>query len=313
MKIAVIGAGAMGCLFGGLLSDVAEVCLYSRNAGYMDAIRKKGLIMTRGSETFIKTPRAVSDPVQIGPSDVVILFVKATGVRGAMEHAMRSSVTGDTVVIALQNGIGSVDIVREFVGDHQIAYGFSTLTSDMVEPGHIEMTTKSRVETCFAPLNGDVTPVLSHTVELMNRVGLHAAIPDNLDEKIWYKLMVNASQNTLCSLLRTTVHGLVSVPESLALQNQIVLEVAAVARAKGLSVSDDEALRHVAGVSAANPQHIPSMVFDMMRKKPTEIMSLNVAVVREGEALGVPTPINRLIAGLIVAAEKLYDTRVELD
>ncbi len=312
MKIAIIGAGAMGSLFGGLLSDVSEVCLYSRNKAYVRSVRERGLIMTRGEERMVKQIRAEDDPARIGPVDVAILLVKATGTRAAMEHAMLSAVGPDTIVLPLQNGIGAVDIVKQFVPDSQIAYGFTTLTSDMVEPGHIEMTTRAKVGTYFAPCTGEVSARLAELVALMRQVGLNAEIPADLDETIWYKLMVNTSQNTLCSILRINVSGLVNTPESLKLQNDVVREVAAVARAKGLPITDEQALAHVDHVSQANLGHIPSMVFDVLKKKPTEIANLNEAVVAEGRRLGVPTPINEMIVAMIRTLEKNYDSQVEL-
>lgn len=314
MKVAIIGAGAMGSLFGGSLASVVdEVCFYSTNIAYVEAVNKNGLIMTQGDKKNIVKARATGNPVEIGESDVAIVYVKYTGTRQAIQDAMVSCVTEKTLVITLQNGIGNVDIIKEYVPEGQIVYGFSTLTSDVKAPGHIEMTTLGNVETCMWPLNGVVTPELKNLEALMNKVNLNAQIAEDVEERIWRKLLVNACENTLCAILKVNVSDLmVNTPESYEIAKQVIFEVSDVARAKGLNISRDAALKHVMNVTYAVPGHVPSMVFDVLKKKKTEIGSINEAIVKEGKRLDVPTPMTETIARLIRAIEANYDKSVGL-
>lgn len=314
MKIAIIGAGAMGSLFGGsLASAVDEVCLYSTNKAYVEAVNKNGLIMTQGDKKNIVKARATSNPAEIGESDVALVYVKYTGTRQAIQDAMVSCITKKTLVVTLQNGIGNVDIIKEYVPEEQISYGFSTLTSDVKAPGHIEMTTLGNVETCMWPLDGVVTPELKNLETLMNKVNLNAKITEDVEERIWRKLLVNACENTLCAILKVNVTDLmVNTPESFEIAKQVIYEVSDVARAKGLNISRDAALKHVMDVTYAVPGHVPSMVFDVLKKKKTEIGSINEAIVREGKRLNVPTPMTETIARLLRAIEANYDKTVSL-
>lgn len=313
MKVAIIGAGAMGSLFGGSLASVVdEVCLYSTNKAYVEAVSQNGLIMTQGEKKNIVKARVTSNPEEIGEADVAIIYVKYTGTRQAIQDAMINCITSNTMVVTLQNGIGNVDIIREYVPEDQIVYGLSTLTSDVKAPGHIEMTTLNKVGTSMWSLNGVVTPKLEELVELMNQVNLNADIASDVNERIWRKLMVNACENTLCAILKVNVTDLmVNTPESYEIAKQVIFEVADVARAKGMPISREEALNHVMKVTYAVPGHVPSMVFDILNKKKTEIGCINEAIVNEGKRLGIPTPTVETIARLIRAFEANYHRTIE--
>ncbi|SHN65780.1 ketopantoate reductase family protein [Desulfitobacterium chlororespirans] len=312
MKVAVIGAGAMGSLFGGSLASVVdEVCLYSTNTAYVEAVNKNGLIMTQGDLKNVVKARATNNPKEIGEADVAIIYVKYSGTRKAIQDAMVSCIGKKTLVVTLQNGIGNVDIIKEYVPEGQIVYGFSTFTSDVKGPGHIEMTTSGKVETCMWPLDGVVSPKLARLENLMNQVNLMAKIAPDVEERIWRKLLVNACENTLCAILKVNVTDLmINTPESFEIAKQVIFEVSDVARAKGLNISRDAALRHVMNVTCAVPGHVPSMVFDVLKKKKTEIGSINEAIVKEGKRLGVPTPMVETIALLIRAIEANYERTV---
>ncbi len=311
MKIAVIGAGAMGSLFGGLLAEVSEVCLYSTNIKYVEAVNTNGLIMTQGDKKNVVKARATNDPANIGEADVAIIYVKYTGTRKAIQDALVSCIKPNTIVLTLQNGIGNVDIIKEFVPEEQIVYGLSTLTSDVKAPGHIEMTTLKKVGTSMWPLNGKVSPKLQELVDLMNKANLNAEISNDVDKQIWYKLMVNACENTLCAILKVNVSDLmVNTPESYEIGKQVVFEVSDVARAKGIDISREEALKHVMNVTHSVPGHVPSMVVDVMNKKKTEIGSINEAIANEGKKLDVPTLMVTTIARLIRAIEANYERNI---
>lgn len=311
MKIAIIGAGAMGSLFGGLLASVSDVCLYSTNVNYVEAVKAHGLIMTQGDKKVIANARVTNDPAEIGEADVVIVYVKYTGTRKAIQDAMVSSLGRNTLVVTLQNGIGNVDIIKEYVPEDQIIYGLSTLTSDVKGPGHIEMTTLSKVGTSMWPLNGVITPKLQELVDLMNQVGLNADISADVDKKIWMKLLVNSCENTLCAILKVNVSDLmINTSESYEIGKQVIFEVTDVARAKGINISREEGLNHVMNVTRVVPGHVPSMVVDVMNKKKTEIGSINEAIATEGKKLGVATPTVELIARFIRAIEANYDRTI---
>ena len=312
MKIAIIGSGAMGSLFGGLLAEVSDVCLYSTNKRYVEAVKKNGLIMTQGEKKNVVKVRVTDSPSEIGKADVAIIYVKYPSTSQAIQDALVSCIKEDTLVLTLQNGIGNVEIIKKYIPEKQVVYGLSTLTSDAKGPGHIEMTTLKKVGTYMWPLNGEVTPKLQKLVELINKAGLNAEISEDVDKKIWYKLMVNACENTLCAILKVNVSDLmINTPESYDIAKQIIFEIADVVQAKGINISREAALKHVMDVTNSVPGHVPSMVFDVINKKKTEIGCINEAIVAEGKRLGVQTPTVEMIAKLIRAIESNYNRTVQ--
>lgn len=310
MKVAIIGSGAMGSLFGGLLAGVAETCLYDVYAAHIEAIQKQGLIMSQGDIKNIVQVRATTNPEEIGLMDAVIIFVKYPFTRQAMQDAMVSSIGPETLVVTVQNGIGNVEIIKEFIPEEQIAYGLSTLTSDMEGPGHIEMTTRKKVPTCIWPLNGQITDKIRTFSEIMNKAGLNTEITKDVDRQIWQKLMVNASENTLCALLRQNVTSIIDTPASFEIARQIIYEVADVAQAKGINIGREEGLQHVINITRSVPQHVPSMAIDIKNKRQTEIACLNEAIVAEGNRIGVNTLMTATVARMIRSIENNYDNLV---
>jgi len=310
MKVAIIGAGSMGSLFGGYLSDFCDVCLYNILPSYVDAVNQNGLIMTQGDKKWVKKIRVTKDPSQIGPCDVAIISCKGTATDKAVQDAMISCITPDTLVVTLQNGIGNVEVIRKHINADQIAYGFTVLTSDLKAPGHIELTTLKMVPTYVTPMTEKARPQVVQLVDAFNKAGLETFISDDIDKIIWRKLLVNCSANTLCAILKINVTELmVLTPESFEIGKQILFEVSDVARAKGINISRQEALEHVLDVTNSVPNHVPSMVFDILNKERTEIDVLNGAVVAEGKRLGIPTPVNEMIVNVIKALEKNYHSQ----
>ena len=309
MKIAIIGAGAMGSLFGGQIGQVTDVCLYDVNKEHIEAIQRNGLLMTQGEKKKYVKVRATTNPEEIGLADVAMIFTKYLYTGSAMQDAM-PCIGPDTLVLTLQNGIGNVEIIKEFVPENQIAYGLTAQTSDIKGPGHLEMTTRQSVGTYFWPLNGVVTEKMKELERIMNQAGLETEITPDVDLKIWRKLMINTSQNTLCALLRVRVGQLMATPSSYEIVKQIVFEVSDVARAKGINISREEGLKYVESVTESVKEHVPSMAIDVMNKRKTEIACLNEAVVAEGKRLGVATPMLEMVARMIRTLEANYDNLV---
>ena len=305
MKIAIIGSGAMGCLFGGHLSRVADVCLYDVNQQHMDAVNEHGLIMTRGEEKFVVHPRATTNPKEIGIVDAAIFFTKYTFMEAAVRDAL-NCIGPETFVVSLQNGLGAVDVIRKSVPDSQIGYGLTAYTSDMKGPGHIELTTLESVGTYFWPVTGVISEKARELEKTMNEAGFDTQITEDVNKKIWRKLMVNCSENTLSAILRMTVGQLVHTPGSMELIRQIVNEISAVACAKGIEITPEEGLQYVLEVSAAVEHHLPSMGLDVAKGRRTEIAVLNEAVAAEGKKVGVETPVISAVACMIRALEENY-------
>ncbi|MGG4774768.1 ketopantoate reductase family protein [Paenalcaligenes sp. Me52] len=306
MKIAIIGAGAMGSLFGSLLSKVSQPVLYDLNTQHVGAIKEHGLRVSYPDRTETIAIHAVSDANELEAMDAVILFVKHPYTQGALQDGLKKAITPNTVVVSLQNGLGNTDLMKQVLNPAQIVYGFSTLTSDLVEPGHIHVTCDLSLHTAMWPLNHQPSPALQRLCELMNQAGLNTSISANVEHDIWMKLLVNASLNSLCGILQQTVGQVVNTPESRQLLDRIVFETADVAQAKGLAISREKALQHVLHVAEFTRDHIPSMAIDIRNRKPTEIEAINGAIVRQGQQLNVATPVTEFAANLVRSLQQHY-------
>lgn len=303
MKIAIIGSGAMGSLFGGFLSKTTTPTLYDLNTSHIQTIQENGLrIQTVDTDQSVKI-RATNNAAEIGPMDAVILFVKHPFTKNAILDGLKSAITEKTLVISLQNGLGNVEIMSTLLNEEQIVYGFSTLTSDFVAPGHINVTCDLTLSTSMWPLNNKPSEMLQKLCEKMNAAGLHTQISDEVEKDIWMKLLVNASFNSLCAITRQTVGGVVNNAGTLDLLHQIVYETTDVAQAKGIDISRQKAIDHVLYVAKNTMDHMPSMAIDVLNKKPTEIEAINGAIIKEGERLHVPTPATLYAANLIRCLE----------
>lgn len=305
MKIAIIGSGAMGCLFGGILSKVADVCLYDVNQTLVDIINEKGLMMTKAEEKEIVYPRATANPKEIGIVDAAIFFTKFTFMESAVQDAL-NCIGPDTFVVTLQNGIGSADVILKHVPKEQVGYGLTAYTSDLKALGHIELTTKESVDTYFWPVDGNMHKNALLLEKTMNEAGFSTHITKEVDEKIWKKLMVNCAENTMCAILRLTVGQLVETPSSFELVKSIIAEISSVAIAKGINVSPEDGLEYVMNVSHAVMHHVPSMALDVQNMRKTEIAVLNEAVVKEAQKYGIETPVLDTVAKMIRTIESNY-------
>ncbi len=306
MKIAIIGSGAMGCLFGGKLASVADVCLYDVYKPHVDAINEHGLIMSQGGTDNVVKVRATSDPNEIGPVDVALFFTKYIYMDSAAQDAQKC-IGPDTIVLSLQNGLGCPELLSKYYSKDQICYGLTGYTSEIRGLGHIEMTTTENVETWFWPLNDTVTDKQRELEKLMNEAGITLTITSSVKKTIWRKLAVNCNFNPLAGITGINTGDAFYNPATHEIIRNVCFEIADVAQAKGIDLTREETLEYVHEIADSCYEHVASMGADVKAKRKTEIMVLNEAVAAEGKKLNVPTPTVEMLARLIRAIEFQYD------
>jgi 2-dehydropantoate 2-reductase len=310
LKIAVVGAGAMGSLFAGHLAEVEEdVWVYDVWEEHIQAIQEKGLKMI-GPKGEKRIPlKATTNPSEPGIVDCVFLFVKYPYTRRAVQDA-EAMIGPQTSVLSLQNGIGGVDIIGESIRQDQILFGLTTLTSELTGPGCIEESFKGEGETYFWPLNGEVSERVEHISAVFNKAGIHTKITPDVELRIWQKLIVNACQNSLTAITRLKVGDLTDQDASEDIFNGTIAEIVQVANRKGIPLDLEESLEFNRKISEQARDHYPSMLIDVKNKRKTEIDCLNGAVIREGQRLGVETPFNRVIYNIIRIVENSYEKQI---
>lgn len=304
MKIAIVGAGAMGCLYGAKLSAVPtnEVYLIDVWKDHVDAINENGLLMEENGE-FVpyRAVRAFTDANQVGACDLAIIFVKSTFTSIAVQT--NKAVFGpETVALTLQNGLGNIDLIQAEIGKDQVIAGTTAHGATMLGPG--KMRHAGSGKTVIGDLNGQRTERVERIANVMDEAGLDPEISENVLGLVWDKLMVNVGVNALTGITKLHNGELLEHPEIEQLLEAVVQEAQAVASAKGIVLNHDDPVGHTKQVCVATAANKSSMLQDIINRKQTEIDMINGAIVREGAKVGVETPVNLVLTNLIKFFQK---------
>jgi 2-dehydropantoate 2-reductase len=303
--VAVVGAGALGCLFGGMLARAgAQVTLIGR-AVHVEAIRRDGLrFESRGRVTIIPVA-ATGDMAGVRGARLVLLCVKSTDTDDAA-RAMAPHLGADAVVLNLQNGVDNVERIRAHLGN-RVLPGLVYVAAEMAGPGHVRHTGGGSLTIGELDVlrrgNRSEQHVLEQIAALFAAAGIKVTISDAVEVDLWTKLVMNCAYNAISALTGSQYGRMVALPDIRAVMADTVNEVVAVAAAKGVRLPDDlvdRAIRLADGM----PVTISSTAQDLLRGRRTEIDHLNGYVVREGAALGIATPVNRTLNALVKLAEQ---------
>jgi len=299
MKIAVIGAGAMGSIYGAHLAEVGEdVCLVDIWEEHVNAITRKGLTISSDAGNRTVRLRAVSNALSVGPTDFILFFVKSNATAEAARSAL-GMLGDDTFALTLQNGIGNVETLAGILGPDRILAGTSASGGTVLGPGHIRHAGSGA--TTLGEISGETTPRLEKLARAFQRAGLRPELSDNIQGVLWTKLIVNAGINALTALARVKNGQLMEISELEELMSLAVAEAVAVAARKDIKLVTPNPLQHVKHIAVATGQNISSMRQDVEKGRFTEIDVINGAVCRHGEMLGIPTPVNLVLTKLIKA------------
>lgn len=307
MRIAIVGAGAMGSLFGGKLSAAAEVTLLDPWAEHVAAMQRDGLRVTEldGGETIIPVS-AATDPAAVPEADLAIIFVKSHATRQASEWAS-SFLASDGLALTLQNGVGNGETMAELLGAERVVTGVTSHGATLLGPGRVRHAGKGPTHIATRP---EIAGKLADVASVFERAGFEVHLSDDLDSLVWGKLIINVGINALTGILRVPNGQLVEIQAAGELMAQAVAEAVAVCQAKGITLPYDDPLGRVQEVARATATNRASMLQDVLRGVPTEIGVINAAIVRAGKQLGIPTPVNQFIVTTIRAIEGSYTTRV---
>lgn len=310
-RVAVVGAGAMGSVYGALLSRVADVVLLDVNREHVEAIRRDGLALELpegGAEVFEVS--AASEPFGLGTFDLVLVFVKSYST-AEVAPLLRDLLGEGGFAMSLQNGMGNAEIVASVVGDERVICGTTTFGATYLGPGRVRLAGRGR--TRFGPWSKGLSPSsLGWVEDLMREAGLEPDVVEDPRVLLWEKLFVNAAINPLTALLAVE-NGMVASEEHLrAVARSLVAEAVAVARAEGYHFDEERAFEEVLEVARRTGKNRSSMLQDVLFGRRTEIGAINGQVVERGSRLGVPTPVNAAVVELIRFVEKGYG-RICLD
>jgi len=304
MKIAIIGTGAMGSLFGAILSSVADVCLIGHFKEHIQAIHENGLIIEKpdGSFKIVYFP-ATADPSSDTKFDLAIIFTKSYQTETAA-HTAKPLLSEKGVALTLQNGLGNADIMADILGKDRVIAGVTSHGCTLMEPGRIRHAGEGQTYIGGSP---EYTQILHQIASLFSSAGIETNIVDNINSLIWGKLLINVGINALTAILRVQNGVLGITPECEKIMEKAVSEAYAVVRALRIDLPynnfDAGPLEQVKKVCEKTAENRASMLQDILRGSCTEIGVINRAIVKKGELLGIPTPYNLFLSEIVEALE----------
>jgi 2-dehydropantoate 2-reductase len=306
-RIAVVGAGAMGSIYAGLLADSGlETWLIGRSPRHPQAIERRGLLLTHAGEQRLTRPRATTEAAGAGEVDVVMIWTKSQHTDAAIEVA-RPLVGPRTLVASFQNGLGNVEKLAAAFGRDSVAYGVSTVGGKTGEPGEVELTEATwngTATTWMGVLEGDPEARLGPLAEALAAAGMRAEVRADIDVVVWSKLAMALPMNSTAALTGLDMGAVVDDPGLVGLLRAMIAEVVAVANARGIPLDPDQAQAQAADTYAAARAHLPSMLQDVLAGRPTEVDAIVGGLVREGERLGVETPVAATVWPLAAALDR---------
>lgn len=312
MRIAVAGAGAMGCRFGSMLHRSGQsVILIDRWRNHIEAIQTNGLRVIHEGGTSTYRLEAVTDFTTVGVADLVMVFTKAMHTQAVVEQAL--PIMGPhTQVLTLQNGLGNLEAVTSYVPRERVIVGVTNFGTELVAPGVIRALGSG--ETVMMSAHGQITEALQQICGMMNEAGLHVSIEPDVMSIVWKKVAFNAVYNPLAALTRLKASDIGGYERFDELVNGILDEIVTVAKTEQVDIEKEDIIAAIQGVldPAMSGEHLTSMLQDVLAQRATEIAFLNGAIVDKAGKYGIAVPYNTLLTHLIRMLESTYEKRIEV-
>ncbi|MGJ7579733.1 ketopantoate reductase family protein [Variovorax sp. RHLX14] len=302
LRVAVMGAGAVGCYYGGLLARAGHDVVLIGRASHVEAVSRSGLHIETGTfDEHVKLD-ASTEPDAVAGADLVLFSVKSgdTETTGA---DIRPHLMPDALVLCLQNGVDNADRLRTVLPPDRVAAAVVYVATEMAGPGHVRH--HGRGELVIEPSHASVAVAAALTA-----AGIPTQISDNVRGALWFKLIVNCAYNALSAITQLPYGRVVAGEGVKDVMRDVVDEVMAVASAEGVRLPGD-AHAAVEQLVKTMPAQSSSTAQDLARNKRTEIDYLNGLVVRRGAALGIATPVNRTLWALVKLLEDKQKTSTQ--
>ncbi|MBA4261855.1 MAG: 2-dehydropantoate 2-reductase [Comamonadaceae bacterium] len=298
MSVAVMGAGAVGCFYGGMLARAGHRVTLIGRPQHVQAVQAHGLRMqTLGFDETVQIG-ASTEASAVAGADLVLFAVKSPDTEAAGEQ-MRPHLKPGALVLCLQNGVDNAERLRAVLPGIQVAAAVVYVATEMAGPGHLRHHGRGELVIEPTPSNTSRSDAVA---QLLSAAGVPTEISDNVRGALWAKLILNCAYNALSAVGRIAYGELVQRPGVTDVMHDVVAECRAVAAADGVTLPGDVELA-VRRIAETMPAQYSSTAQDLMRGKPSEIDHLNGYVVQRGTALGLPTPANRVLWAVVKLVE----------
>lgn len=300
MKIAVIGAGAMGSIYGGHLSLHNDVCFVDTNQKIVEQINQAGLQIDENGTTNLYHPRAMAGTGGEFPADLVILFVKSIFSRAALEEN-KNLIGPGTRLMTLQNGAGHEELLMEFAPMEHIIIGTTEDNGAVLAPGHVRRGGVGK--TNVGMLTEDKEKFLPKLKEAFDCCGFQVAIHENIQQLIWNKLFTNVSLSAVTGILQVDMGYIAANEYAWTLTRRLLHEAVLTAHAAGIACDEEEMAEKVRQTSVNNPQGCTSIRADLRDGRKTEVDTISGAVIKAAKKYGVEVPCHEFVVNMVHAME----------
>lgn len=301
MNILVFGTGGVGGYFGARLAASGEDVTFVARGEHLKAMRTEGLrVESALGDIRLRPTKVTDDPKSAGAIDLIMIGVKLWDTEAAA-RAIEPVVGADTAVVSFQNGVDAVDVLTQRFGPERVMGGVAHIAAVIDRPGVIRHH-GSMQRLTFGELDGRQSARAERFLAACQKAGIDATVADDIQRVIWEKFVFIVGLSALTTLTRLPIGPVREDPVTRKLLGIVMREAAAVGRAKGVALDADAAEKQLRFMDGLPYNMIASMLGDLQRGRRLELPWLSGAVVRLGEALGVPTPANRFV----YAALKLY-------
>ena len=298
MRIAIMGAGGVGAYVGGALAKGGNEVSFVARGSHLEAMREKGLQMKTAKGDYALTVDATNDPGEVGIVDLVVLTVKSNQNAQAIP-ALRPMVGENTSVLTLQNGVDSYEELAKAVGPERVLPGTIYIESHIESPGVVRQS-GDVARIVFGEMGGEISARSQLILDTFLEANLDAQLSQEIAKTLWTKLLYASSSAGTAAAARVPMSRFVQHAEARDTILAALREVEAVGRAKGIEFDDDVVEVAMAHILNAPKDVRSSIQIDLSMGLPIDIDTMNGAVVRIGNELGIPTPVHSLIYSILV-------------
>ena len=305
MKIAVVGTGAMGSVYAGLLAAAGnEVWAIDTWREHIDAIRTRGLRVEGASGDRTVRLDATADASEPGPCDLVIIATKADGVESAAA-SIEPLLGSDTLVLTIQNGLGAAErICRHLPPDNVLLGVAGGFGASIRGPGHAHHNGMELIR--LGELGGGITERLERIGHVWRDAGFNVRCFDDINQLVWEKFVCNVTFSGSCTIFERTIGGVLENEQAWKVASNCAAEAYAAGVAKGVHFSFDDPVTHVRQFGAKIPNSRPSMLQDYLAKRASEIDSINGMVPVVAREVGTAAPYNEVVTAIVKAKELAF-------
>ena len=300
MRVAVLGAGAMGSIFGAALVRAgASVVFFDKRKEVVEAIRRDGLVVTGVLGDSALNAAATSDPADLGQADLALVLVDS-GATAEVAGIAETHLAGDGFALTLQNGIGNWEALAERLGRERVMAGSTYNSGAGLGPGRTAHTNLG--PTIIGELDGTISERGANVVRLFEAGGLPSEATDNIEGYVWSKFVLNCAINPVSAITGLRPGEIARTQPAAALLDRILDEVLSVVAAAGVRLPEADACSQIRD-HCWERYNRPSMLQHLQSGRGTEIEALNGALVRRAKMLGIAVPFNEAIVLTVKSLE----------